>query len=122
MLRTFALLSLLFHGLFSAYAWNPTYVERLKALQKNGLPYFYNDAVENEINVLLNNEDSRTAFLIGKSQYFFGAIEKELDAQNLPRFLKYIPFANTSMSMNQVAPDGATGPLHRPWDEHQALS
>lgn len=100
---------------YTAIAQDNIFVPRLKALERNGLPYFYNDQVRVSIQELLANEELSTSVLLGKSEFYLPVFVKELELNGLPHFLKYIPIVNTGLAFNNVEPDGATGPWPMPF-------
>lgn len=85
------------------------YETRLRELSKKGLPFFYNEQVKAEIDYWLLNEEAYTSFLLGKSASTLGYIDEALDATGLPRFLRFIPIANTNLAYDFSGKDGASG-------------
>lgn len=85
------------------------YETRLRELSKKGLPFFYNDQVKAEIDYWLLNEEGYTSFLLGKSESTLPYIDEALDAAGLPRFLRFVPLANTNLAYDFSGKDGASG-------------
>jgi len=85
------------------------YETRLRELSKKGLPFFYNEQVKAEIDYWLLNEEAYTSFLLGKSESSLPYVDEALDAAGLPRFLRFVPIANTNLAYDFSGKDGASG-------------
>ena len=61
---------------------------RLKTLEVRGLPYFYNNDIEQTIQDWLKNENESTSIFYGRLQYYGDRIDRVSVKYGLPWFVK----------------------------------
>ena len=85
------------------------YQDKVRALNQFGLPYFYNEGLEANINKWKANENNVTSDILGLSILWFKEMETAQKASGLPWFVKYIPAANTAYNHLYDGTDGSKG-------------
>lgn len=105
------LLPFIFALLFwhSAGAADPVWEARIRQLEQLGLPYFYNDDVQANIDAWLKNDNNATSRIAGYHQAYAPAIDQVRKTHGLPWFVTYLPAANTGFNPLFVDTDGSTG-------------
>ena len=92
------LLLLSFFLVQALHAQTELYIKRIAALCNQGLPCFYNEQVDAEIEYWLQNEEDYTSFMLGRSEPLLAPVDKALAERGLPGFLRYIPIAKTNLA------------------------
>lgn len=92
-----------------AGAADPIWEARIRQLGTLGLPYFYNDEVQANIDAWLRNEKQATAEIAGRQAAISDKLEKMGQTHGLPWFVRYIPAANSGLNPRFVDADGSTG-------------
>lgn len=85
------------------------YEAKVRELEAHGLPYFYNQDVENNIDLWLKNENNATSDILGREVLYVNHLEYARKLNGLPWFVKFIPAANTGFNNLYVGSDGSTG-------------
>ena len=82
---------------------------RLKTLEVRGLPYFYNNDIEQTIQDWLKNENESTSIFYGRLQYYGDRIDRVSVKYGLPWFVKYIPAGSSGYEPRYRDESGASG-------------
>ena len=90
-------------------ALNPVWEARFRSLEQQGLPYFYNEDVQANIDIWLKNESNATAIIAGRYEAFSPQLELAQKTYGLPWFVKYIPAANSGLDARFTDDDGSCG-------------
>lgn len=91
-------------------AWGQNDVQlRLKTLEVRGLPYFYNNDIEQTVQDWLQNENESTSIFYGRMQYYGEKIDRVAIKYGLPWFVKYIPAGNSGYEPRYRDEGGASG-------------
>lgn len=83
-------------------------VERLKLIP-TPLNLTYNDHVRKWMTLYIRKGKYMIPTYMGLSEYYFPMFEKELDANNMPLELKYLPIIESALNPRAVSRAGATG-------------
>ncbi len=83
-------------------------IERLKLIP-TPIQLSYNQMVRNWINLYLKRGKYMIPTYMGLSDYYFPIFEKQLDANNMPLELKYLPIIESALNPRAVSHAGATG-------------
>lgn len=78
---------------------------RLSTITK--LPY--NSTIRNRIDFYLKNHKSEIGIILGLSDFYFPIIEQILEANNLPKELKYLTVKESSLDAASVSSSGTVG-------------
>ncbi len=87
----------------------PTHLKLVELAELEGLPFFYNDDIEQVVKDYARNYKGSSSILLGRFQYYdsaFGSICKSLD---LPSWLLFVPLANTGYDNKFRDSTGACG-------------
>ncbi len=85
-------------------------VRNLKLLSENTIIEFpYNDKVKAYINMYAFKRRELTETVLGLKEYYFPIFEAELDRQNLPLELKYLPVIESALNPRAFSRAGASG-------------
>lgn len=82
---------------------------RLKTLEVRGLPFFYNNDIEQTISDWLKNENESTSIFYGRMQYYGDQIDRTAIKYGLPWFVKYIPAGSSGYEPRYRDESGASG-------------
>lgn len=82
---------------------------RLKTLEVRGLPFFYNNDIEQTVGDWLKNENESTSIFYGRMQYYGDDIDRIAVKYGLPWFVKYIPAGNSGYEPRYRDESGASG-------------
>lgn len=85
-------------------------VQRLKQLSEQSVIEFpFNDKVKSFIELYTIKRRSLTESILGLSRYYFPLFEEELDKQNMPLELKYLPVIESALNPRAFSKAGASG-------------
>ncbi|MDD3160422.1 MAG: transglycosylase SLT domain-containing protein [Bacteroidales bacterium] len=84
------------------------YIQRLSELPTI-IEMPYNQIVRSFIDVYTNRRRSLVQYMLGMGEYYFSLFEQELDANNMPHELKYLPVIESALNPTAVSRAGATG-------------
>lgn len=90
-------------------ALNPVWEARIRSLEQQGLPFFYNEDVQANIDIWLKNEGSATGIIAGRYAAFAPQMELAQKTYGLPWFVKYIPAGNSGLDARFTDDDGSCG-------------
>lgn len=82
---------------------------RIKTLEVRGLPYFYNNEIDQTIQDWLKNENESTSIFYGRLKYYGPQIDRLTVKYGLPWFLKYIPAGSSGYEPRYRDETGASG-------------
>jgi len=82
---------------------------RLKTLEVRGLPFFYNNDIEQTVSDWLKNENESTSIFYGRMQYYGDKIDRTAVKFGLPWFVKYIPAGSSGYEPRYRDENGASG-------------
>ena len=82
---------------------------RLKTLEVRGLPFFYNNDIEQTISDWLKNENESTSIFYGRLQFYGDRIDRVAVKYGLPWFVKYIPAGSSGFEPRYRDESGASG-------------
>jgi hypothetical protein len=85
------------------------YSDKIRLLGQHGIPYFYNEDVEANIEKWQKNENANTSDILGRSVLWFHEMEVAQKTNGLPWFIKFIPAANTGYNHLFDGKDGNKG-------------
>lgn len=103
------LVSLALFFAFSGQANANIWENRIRAFEQVGLPHFYNAAVQQKIDTLLANDNSKTSVMVGRQSAFQPYIDHARQIYGLPWFIRFLPAANTALDPKFTDADGSTG-------------
>src|SRR5689334_2965136 len=86
-----------------------SYEAKVRLLEQHGIPFFYNQDIEKNIQLWVKNENNVTSNILGKGVVYHKYMEDAQRINGLPWFVKYIPAANTGYDNYYVGGDGSTG-------------
>ena len=69
----------------------------------------HHPTLERYIRVFLHQQKDRLERVMGRSEYYFPVIEKQLDKNDLPVELKYLAIVESALNPEAVSPSGARG-------------
>lgn len=107
-MKRFFLLICLVSGFVSTSSAN-IWENRIRAFEQVGLPFFYNAAVQRQIDTLLANENRKTSAMVGKQAAFQPYIDHARQIYGLPWFIRFLPASNTALETKFTDIDGSTG-------------
>ncbi|MDD4636795.1 MAG: transglycosylase SLT domain-containing protein, partial [Bacteroidales bacterium] len=84
------------------------YIQRLSELPTI-IEMPYNQIVRSFIDVYTNRRRSLVQYMLGMGEYYFPLFEQELDANDMPHELKYLPVIESALNPKAVSRAGATG-------------
>lgn len=99
-------------ALFFVWSWAFSQSDiqlKIKSLESKGLPYFYNNDIEQTVKDWLKNENQSTSIFLGRLQHFQPMIEKALQEKQLPWFLAYLPAGTTGFEPRFRDEGGSSG-------------
>jgi len=82
---------------------------RLKTLEVRGLPFFYNNDIEQTVSDWLKNENESTSIFYGRMQFYGERIDRIALKYGLPWFVKYIPAGSSGYEPRYRDESGASG-------------
>jgi membrane-bound lytic murein transglycosylase D len=82
---------------------------RLKTLEVRGLPFFYNQDIEQTVSDWLKNESESTSIFYGRMRFYGERIDRTAIKYGLPWFVKYIPAASSGYEPRYRDESGASG-------------
>jgi membrane-bound lytic murein transglycosylase D len=82
---------------------------RLKTMESNGVPYFYNNDIEITVQDWLKNENESTSIFYGRLQYYEASIDRIAQKYGLPWFVKFIPAGTSGFEPRYRDESGAAG-------------
>ena len=84
------------------------YINRLKEI-KQVVDLSYNKTIKNFIVLYTENRRDLMEVMLGMSAYYFPMFEEELDRQNMPLELKYLPVIESALNPKAMSRVGANG-------------
>lgn len=84
------------------------YIQRLSELPTI-IEMPYNQIVRSFIDVYTSRRRSLVQYMLGMGEFYFPLFEQELDANNMPLELKYLPVIESALNPIAVSHAGATG-------------
>ena len=82
---------------------------RLKTLEVRGLPYFFNNDIEQTVQDWLKNENESTSIFYGRLEQYGDKIDRTAVKYGLPWFVKYIPAGSSGFEPRYRDESGASG-------------
>lgn len=82
---------------------------RLKTLEVRGLPFFYNNDIQQTVSDWLKNENESTSIFYGRMQFYGDRIDRIAQKYGLPWFVKYIPAGSSGYEPRYRDESGASG-------------
>ncbi|OFZ05881.1 MAG: hypothetical protein A2491_18475 [Bacteroidetes bacterium RIFOXYC12_FULL_35_7] len=84
------------------------YVERIKRMN-SPMDFSFNEEVKAFIDLYAKRRRNLVGVMLGLSDYYFPIFEQQLDKNNLPLELKYLPVIESALNPRAVSRAGATG-------------
>ncbi|MEZ5013011.1 MAG: transglycosylase SLT domain-containing protein [Chitinophagales bacterium] len=84
------------------------YADRISKISSS-IPYTYNASVQSFIDLYAMRRRTQVSNMLGLSQIYFPMFEEELDKNNMPIELKYLPIIESALNTNAVSKAGAAG-------------
>lgn len=92
------------------YVPDSVYVKRLEMLSEmSTIEFPFNSKVKNFIKLYTSKRRSLTQNILGLSSYYFPIFEEELNRQNMPMELKYLPVIESALNPRAFSKAGASG-------------
>jgi membrane-bound lytic murein transglycosylase D len=84
------------------------YIERLANIE-SPIPFVFNSRVRAYIELYTIKRREQVEIMLGLSDYYFPMFEEQLDANNLPLELKYLPIIESALNPRAFSRAGASG-------------
>jgi membrane-bound lytic murein transglycosylase D len=87
----------------------PTHLKLVELADHEGLPFFYNDDIEQVVKDYARNYRGSSSILLGRFQYYDSAFSSMCSSMDLPTWLLFVPLANTGYDNKFRDSTGACG-------------
>jgi len=93
---------------FPKFIADSLYIQRLQSIE-SPLEFPYNSKVKAYIELYTQRRREQVQIMLGLSEYYFPMFEQELDKENLPLELKYLPIIESALNPRAFSRAGASG-------------